>query len=167
MSTALPRRARHRTRRRPAILEPARYSRSGPAYLGAFVDTGGQQLSLHDPTGETGGNLYGPPDAVQEMSELPQFNKNLAKPLSLVSVYQSWTSPVLTTQLDQILVAGAVPLITWGCGAPDATVAEADSQNPAASAARPSSPSSRTSWRPSAGPFCSGGSRTPTIPKRL
>ena len=125
-------------------MSPPAIPSAGHAYLGAFVDAGGQQLSSNDPTGETGGNLYGPPDAAQEMSGLAQFNQNLAKPLSLVSVYQSWTSPVLTTQLDQILAAGAVPLITWSCGAPDATVAEADSQNPARARPAPSSPSSRT-----------------------
>ncbi len=109
---------------------------SGHAYLGAFVDPAGTQLSVGDPTGEQG-DRYGPADAVDELSLLSQFNQGLARPLSLVSVYQSWTSTVLTTQLDRILAAGAIPLITWSCGSPDATVALAD--QPAAASSGPAS----------------------------
>ena len=108
----------------PPAVPPA-----GQAYLGAFVDPTGEGLTKADPTGEVAKpakRRYGPPAVGSELSQLPQFNGQLRRPLSLVPVYQDWKVTVLNTQLDQILAAGGIPSITWSCGSPDKTVAAAN-----------------------------------------
>ena len=56
----------------------------------------------------------------------PILNTALAsgggQPLSMVHVYQEWTTPVPAYQLQEILAAGAIPLIDWKCGDTDANV---------------------------------------------
>src|ERR1700722_11635244 len=89
---------------------------SDQAYLGGFVDPDGQALSTTNPTG---GALSLP----AELTQLPDFNQGLARPLSIVEVYQTWAKPVLQTQLDRVLASGAIPMITWLCGDTDANVA--------------------------------------------
>jgi beta-mannanase len=86
------------------------------AYLGGFVDPDGQALSTTNPTG---GALSLP----AELTDLSDFNQGLARPLSIVELYQTWTRPVLQTQLDRVLASGAIPMITWLCGDTDAHVA--------------------------------------------
>ena len=97
----------------PPAVPPA-----GQAYLGAFVDPSGAGLTKADPTGEVANGAqrrYGPPNVRSELTQLQGFDQALGRPLSIVPVYQDWDSPVLTTQLDQIIADGSIPLITWSC----------------------------------------------------
>ena len=82
----------------------------GKAYLGAFVK----------PSYSTSTYPAGATPTEDELVDLPNLNGALAsgggQPLSLVHVYQEWTTPVPAYQLQEILAAGAIPLIDWKCG---------------------------------------------------
>jgi beta-mannanase len=80
---------------------------AGTAYLGAWV----RPLPVTKQT---------PVD--QELSVLPSFNSGLGRSLSVVHVYQNWTSPTPTATLQQVLANGAIPMIDWRCGPSDATI---------------------------------------------
>ncbi|MBO0727779.1 MAG: Ig-like domain repeat protein [Acidimicrobiaceae bacterium] len=58
----------------------------------------------------------------EELQELPGFNAGLARSLSLVHVYQSWTEPLPMYQIRQVLADGAIPLLDWRCGDSDANI---------------------------------------------
>ena len=79
----------------------------GTAYLGAWV----RPLPV---TKQTPVN--------QELSTLGTFNSGLGRSLSVVHVYQDWTSPTPSAQLQKVLANGATPMIDWRCGPSDATI---------------------------------------------
>jgi beta-mannanase len=85
---------------------------AGRTYLGAYVEpTAKSQL---------------PPDETRvgaELAQLPGFNSSLARPLSLVHVFESWENPAPNYQLRQVLADGATPVVDWRCGDYDAHVA--------------------------------------------
>ena len=79
----------------------------GTAYLGAWV----RPLPVTRQT-----------PVSQELSTLATFNSGLGRSLSVVHVYQNWTSPTPTAQLQKVLANGATPMIDWRCGPSDATI---------------------------------------------
>lgn len=92
----------------------------GQAYLGAFVDPSPvNRLTSTDPTGALPWaalqGFVGPSSVADEIRQLPAFQQGLPRPLSLVPVYQDWDDTVTTTQLDAIVAAGGIPLISWSC----------------------------------------------------
>ncbi len=84
------------TSRQPAVPGPCE------AYLGAAVNPTGSTLSSSD--------------------AVAALNQGLARPASIVQVDQAWSTPINTTQLEQVYATGAIPMITWSCGDLDSHV---------------------------------------------
>ena len=83
----------------------------GHAYLGAWI----KPIPLTQlPTRTT--------PVGEELQLLPQINSDLARPLSVVHVYQAWDEPTPNYQLKQVQADGGIPMIDWSCGATDASV---------------------------------------------
>ena len=89
----------------PAIPGP------GHVYLGAWV----RPTTPHSALGKHAA-------VDEELSTLPSFNGGLARPLSIVHVYQSWENPASTRQVRQVLADGAIPMIDWYCGDTNANI---------------------------------------------
>ena len=89
----------------PAIPGP------GSAYLGAYIRP--QPLR---------GTTYSTTSVDQELHLLPGFNASLARPLSVVHIYQPWSSPTPDAQIQQVRATGAIPLLDWACGDTDANI---------------------------------------------
>ena len=96
----------------PVPLVPA----AGTAYLGAFVDPSGTGLGSSSGTG-------GIASLPSELDALPAVEHSLARPLSIVPIFLNWNDPITVTALDQVVATGAIPMITWKCGAKDVNVA--------------------------------------------
>ncbi|MGO8862838.1 MAG: Ig-like domain repeat protein, partial [Acidimicrobiales bacterium] len=95
----------------PPAVGPPTIPGSGQVYLGAWV----RPQVTH--------TAVAPRAAVsQELEDLPSFNGGLARPLSVVHVYQPWSYPASTRQVVDILADGAIPMIDWYCGDTDANV---------------------------------------------
>jgi beta-mannanase len=83
----------------------------GSAYLGAYV----RPQPLKGPT-------YSTTSLDQELHLLPGFNASLPRPLSVVHIYQAWSTPTPDEQIQQVRAAGAIPMIDWACGDTDANI---------------------------------------------
>jgi beta-mannanase len=101
--------------RASGALTPPVVPAAGTAYLGAFVDPSGQELSGAAPLGGTSG-------VATELASLSSVEPGLGRPLSIVEVDQSWSDPVDIAQLRRVAGTGAIPMITWECGDTDANV---------------------------------------------
>lgn len=93
----------------------------GKSYLGAWVE----------PLGNTNSGNAQFRDRT-ELQDLPTFNSNLStgsslsspsRDISIVHVYQGWTTPTPIWQLRQVMSYGAIPMVDWYCGDTDANVA--------------------------------------------
>jgi hypothetical protein len=93
----------------PVTLSPPPVPASG-AYLGAWVH----------PVG--GGATSASALAVQ-MQSLPSFQQSIGRPLAILHVYSAWAKPAPVTALSAVAAEGSIPLLDWGCGIPNATVA--------------------------------------------
>jgi beta-mannanase len=85
---------------------------AGKAYLGAYVQPlplKGGAVRYYNPTNE-------------EVRLMPTVNAGLARPLSIVHVYQSWSVLTPIAQIEEVEAQGAIPMIDWGCGDSDANV---------------------------------------------
>ena len=83
----------------------------GQSYLGAWVRP------------EIVNTALSPHAAIlQELQDLSPFNSGLARPLSIVHMYQSWANPVSTGELREVLADGAIPMVDWRCGDTDASI---------------------------------------------
>lgn len=88
----------------------------GHAYLGGSLE----------PAGEGPANSPAAPLRRQlqpEMRAVNSLNALLERPLSIVSAYQDWAKPLYDSETEQILAAGAIPMINWNCGDTDSNVA--------------------------------------------
>ena len=83
----------------------------GSAYLGAYIRP--QPLK---------GVTYSTTSLDQELHLLPGFNASLARPLSVVHIYQPWSSPTPNAQIQEVRASGAIPMIDWACGDTDANI---------------------------------------------
>ena len=88
---------------------------AGSAYLGSFVDPSGTALRAGNPTG-------GISALPAELAALPAVDQGLARPLSIFPIFLNWNDGITVTDLNQIMATGAIPMITWNCGAKDANV---------------------------------------------
>ena len=88
----------------------------GHAYLGAFVDPSG--VGAAPSPGEPLRRALQP-----ELDAVSSLNSALDRPLAILSAYQDWEKPLFDSAIDQILAAGAIPMINWNCGDTDANVA--------------------------------------------
>ena len=100
----------------PAPGPPPAVPVPGHAFLGALVDPSG--LSSSPSPSEPLRRALQP-----ELEAVSSLNTALDRPLAMLSVYQDWDKPLYDSGIDQILAAGAIPLINWNCGATDASVA--------------------------------------------
>ncbi len=81
------------------------------AYLGAYVRPYPLKSSTFSTT-----------PVGQEVHLLPTFNASLSRPLSVVHIYQPWTTPIPDAQIQEVRASGAIPMIDWACGDTDANV---------------------------------------------
>ena len=63
-----------------------------------------------------------PAAVLEELTSLPSFDAGLARPLSIVHLYQTWKNPASTRQVQQVLADGSIPMIDWACGDTDANI---------------------------------------------
>jgi hypothetical protein len=82
------------------------------AYLGAWVNP-----VQHASTTSAGAS------AVDELSQVGQFDADFGRPLSILHVFQKWSVPAPNSVLAAVAATGAVPLVDWHCGDSDANVA--------------------------------------------
>jgi beta-mannanase len=54
-----------------------------------------------------------------EIQQLPAFNQTLARPLSIIHVFQAWDQLTPSYQLGEVIANGATPMIDWECGVSD------------------------------------------------
>ena len=74
------------------------------------------------PTAASPRITYSTTSVDQELHLLPGFNASLARPLSVVHIYQPWSSPTPDAQIQQVRATGAIPLLDWACGDTDANI---------------------------------------------
>jgi endoglucanase len=83
--------------------QPPAIPGNGTAYLGAFENPQGRGVK-------------------SELGSLPGFNRQIARPLSIVHLFQQWSDPIPMGQVRQVRTDGAIPMIDWNCGDSDANI---------------------------------------------
>ena len=68
------------------------------------------------------GTTFSTTSVDQEVHLLPTFNASLSRPLSVVHIYQPWSSPTPDAQIQEVRATGAIPMIDWACGDTDANI---------------------------------------------
>jgi hypothetical protein len=58
----------------------------------------------------------------QELTLLPGLNKTLGRPLSIVHIFQPWATLTPNSDIQKVRANGAIPIIDWACGVPDASI---------------------------------------------
>ena len=76
-------------------------------YAGGFIDP--TPTAVPPSTSRASGD--------DEIAALPAFDSGLARPLSIVQLFGTWTAPVYSSQIYEAAASGAIPMVDWQCDA--------------------------------------------------